>query len=651
MDALYEKNLNAYKKGYPVEAREYLKKDLREEGIEVVEVTDYVGNTALKAVQKSGRSLMLNRIYGEIEALEEELQEMGRIVPNSPILVFGMSNLGLINGILEHSNGQCAMVIYEPSYVIFDYCMRHYDMEKLFLDMPTYFMVGDVAEKDLKDKIKPLLTLETIDLFRLVLSPNYVDIFPEEARKVSKNVEKTFEDLMVYWNTAKRYTSVASINLMHNLVHYRDGYNVAQLKNILKGEIPAFIVSAGPSLNKNIDELKNAKGKACIIAVDTAIKPLLNHGIKPDLFCIVDGKKPTSLMDHPGISEIPLVTSLSVAPGIMDLHSGKKFFFYSTDPFEDEIKDCVAKETSDSTYIYPQGVATGGSVANTAFGLAHMMNASHLIFVGQDLAMTNGQTHADGTFKEKMDKLSKEELASLIEVEGIDGGKVLTRGDFKYYLDWFEDYIANNKMTNVYDATEGGALIHGTKVITLKKVISKLCNRDFELSVFIDELPQMFDYSAKAEIVNIYNSFSDRMDKVAKKADEGERLYRKLSTFVGKEKNKAYTDVTKRIKKINNYMNNDGDALFVQSCLEELNYLIKTGIYNENEDQDEEIMAIAKDGVFMNHYIKEQAKEWSETARKFKKDRPMAMEKKDFANAFDEFLYKLNNGGVKKWKN
>lgn len=65
---------------------------------------------------------------------------------------------------------------------------------------------------------------------------------------------------------------------------------VGQLDGTIPNTIPAIVVSAGPSLNNNIMELKKAVGKAFIIAVDTAVKPLVKAGIIPDMFAMLDGK-------------------------------------------------------------------------------------------------------------------------------------------------------------------------------------------------------------------------------------------------------------------------------------------------------------------------------------------------------------------------
>ena len=68
-------------------------------------------------------------------------------------------------------------------------------------------------------------------------------------------------------------------NFWHNILDLIDQYGVKDLIKNIENEnkegYPAFIVSAGPSLDKNIDMLKAVKGRGMIMAVDTAIKPLL----------------------------------------------------------------------------------------------------------------------------------------------------------------------------------------------------------------------------------------------------------------------------------------------------------------------------------------------------------------------------------------
>lgn len=72
-------------------------------------------------------------------------------------------------------------------------------------------------------------------------------------------------------------------------------------------------------------ELKRAKNKAFIVAVDTAVRPLVNAGIIPDMYVIVDGLKPKELLDFDEAKRIPLMPSITSAKEILENHTGKKF--------------------------------------------------------------------------------------------------------------------------------------------------------------------------------------------------------------------------------------------------------------------------------------------------------------------------------------
>lgn len=141
-----------------------------------------------------------------------------------------------------------------------------------------------------------------------------------------KLLGKTVEDVIVGRNTEIRYSAVEMDNLFHNIKYLCEGSITTQLCDIIPTNIPAIIVSAGPSLNKNIMELKRAKNKAFIVAVDTAVRPLVNAGIIPDMYVIVDGLKPKELLDFDEAKRIPLMPSITSAKEILENHTGKKNF-------------------------------------------------------------------------------------------------------------------------------------------------------------------------------------------------------------------------------------------------------------------------------------------------------------------------------------
>ena len=187
-------------------------------------------------------------------------------------------------------------------------------------------------------------------------------------------------------NTNLLFSSVKGQNAIRNAKYVVDGYRTLDFCGAIPKDVPAIVVAAGPSLNRNIDDLKRAKGRAFIIAVDTAIKPLLNAGIKPDMFAVVDALKPMELINIEGAEDIPLLTSAVASSAVLDFHKGKKVFFAEGEPLIDIMLSTHNME-------FPS-IPCGGSVATTAFAFAYMIGIETIILVGQDLALTRNKTHA-----------------------------------------------------------------------------------------------------------------------------------------------------------------------------------------------------------------------------------------------------------------
>jgi hypothetical protein len=117
-------------------------------------------------------------------------------------------------------------------------------------------------------------------------------------------------------------------------------------------------------------------------------------------------------------------------------------------------------------------------VANVAFDLARKLECNPIILVGQDLAYTGGMSHAKGTAYEYRTVKDNEDRG-LFEVEGFDGEPVQTDRVMYSFLRWYEIAInATKAEVLVIDATEGGAKIPGTQVLTLAEVIKVYCQHE-----------------------------------------------------------------------------------------------------------------------------------------------------------------------------
>ena len=595
---VYEKNMDALRNKYPAWAAILETKKRKKRNFDVIAEQSMMGDTILK-VHANGKQLYLNGKYAPCMVAERWIEQQGKIEAYTPVVIVGISNGVHIKRIMETVPKTSNILIYEPSLELFRRELEEVDLSFLFeLDKPVGVIVEGLNESEIRSYFHYMISFDNMTSLKYYISGNYKVLFWEEVEDFVKKLKKYVEDQEVQWNNYVRYTNVKAKNTFHNICYLSEGYSVEALKGILPADVPAIVVSAGPSLNKNLMDLKKAVGKACIIATDTAVKPLLNAGIIPNLFVIIDGLKPGLLFEHKDISKVPMVTMTGVSVEPMDYHKGKKFFYYSDSQYEEHMLNLLSNEEGCDMTL--PNLPTGGSVANNAYSMGVYMGARTIILIGQDLAMTGNRTHADGTFKDKMDEIDAKS-GEYFEVESIDGGKVLTREDFNRYRIWFEGRAKEWKHITMVDATEGGALIHGSKVMTLKQAIRKYCKRDYNVKWHIDHSKKLFSEENRHIALDHFLDTDKKLQEVKKKAKEGIRYYERLEKLMHKA---TVTDnelkkVLKRIKKINNYIEQDYMAETVRDSLQGIEYILRAGIYQIQEEQKDELIEVARQGELM----------------------------------------------------
>ena len=403
--------------------------------------------------------------------------------------------------------------------------------------------VGNMTLDKMDFLIDKIMKLDRIDNVQLFVLPNYDLVFKDLFEKLLKKCEEIALNQRVAYNTAVGFAKITTLNVLKNSKYLCSGYKTIQLFETIPMDTTGIVVAAGPSLNKNINELKKAKGKSFIIAVDTALKPLLRAGIVPDMFFIVDAQKPIELVQMDGAEKIPMVTTLNATPEILDYHKGKKFFFDESYVFAEKIILKSGLRWGD--------VATGGSVATDAFSLLYKIGLKTIILVGQDLALTGNKTHADGTFEEKMPEIDTKDYEW---VEGNIEEKVPTRTDFHVFLNWYVRSIKECKEHvegfRVINATEGGAKIEGTEVMTLKDAIKQTCTKKVDIKKCLDTLSPMLNEKnrlwAEKELINIPEKFK----KLKEDTQKLQKSYEKIEQLCKKQKmdSQQYLKLLKKIK-------------------------------------------------------------------------------------------------------
>ena len=199
-------------------------------------------------------------------------------------------------------------------------------------------------------------------------------------------------------------------------------------------------------MDKNINILRKAEGKAFILAVDTAVKYLLTNDIKFDAIVTVDGRKSLKHFEDERCYEYPLFTVPDAKSDVLEKNHSRKIWINGTGYLQVLYEKYNLK--------FPKYIS-GGSVATAAFWISEILGVKKIILVGQDLSYDGEMAHA-GKIKQNAEWKDSQE----IYVEGLNGGRVKTRADWLNFINWFENAVERVKgKTDVIDATEGGAKI------------------------------------------------------------------------------------------------------------------------------------------------------------------------------------------------
>ncbi|EJR1060303.1 motility associated factor glycosyltransferase family protein, partial [Campylobacter jejuni] len=232
----------------------------------------------------------------------------------------------------------------------------------------------------------------------------------------------------------------------------------------------AIVVSAGPSLTKQLSLLKAYQDKAVIFCADGALSMLEKKGIVPDYVTNLDFTDLAMKFFQNKENKTSLnVLSCATHPNVV--HSLKA-------------ENCMIVLRNKAIYqrfnLNDFGyIDTGTHVSHFSYTLALALGFKNIIMIGQDLAFDEeGNSHSKGfDFGEKF---SGEENIDKLKVPAYGGkGEVLTHitwNDYRIKLEYL--FACNDQKAKFYNATEGGARINFTEELSFKECCEKLLTKE-----------------------------------------------------------------------------------------------------------------------------------------------------------------------------
>jgi len=392
-----------------------------------------------------------------------------------------------VKALYEKLYGDAFIIVCEPNIALIRTALTHIDYSELIASDRLVF----ITSPDRDEIFRKLQNFGVTMMMGI--------IFTQPLQQLNIEFNTTAHKLISEYAAYQRTTLVTlignSINTCKNILYNLPTYITTPPINILQGrfnQLPAVVVSAGPSLRRNIKLLKEIRDKVVVIAVQTTLKPLLAEGIRPDFVTSLDYHEISKQFFEglEDLSDIHLIAEPKANWNVID-------YYRIRGPISllgSELYQVALRDMPDDHDMLPAGT----TVAHLAFYLAQYIGADPVIFIGQDLAFTDNVYYSPGmalhkTWKPELNRFCTVEMkewerivrnrGTLREVLDIHGKKIYTDEQMFTYIQQFEKDFAQCP-AEVIDASEGGAKKQFCTTLSLKEAADKYCKHHIDKELF-----------------------------------------------------------------------------------------------------------------------------------------------------------------------
>ncbi|EFO7513465.1 motility associated factor glycosyltransferase family protein [Campylobacter coli] len=417
------------------------------------------------------------------ENLEEEInffyQSILEKTPRYPfVCIYGIGNALLIKKLAKHYKH---LFVFESEIELFILALSVIDLSE---ELKVYKIVlFDCVAKDLEIQIAMIFDqqsiLEYLSLYEMFISSHYYlkyyetsilslnELCIKSASVAIRNADITcFLPLLTHGQFLQNIPSMLESIPFQRILSER--------KNKFDN---AIVVSAGPSLAKQLPLLKAYQDKAVIFCADGALSMLEKEGIIPDYVTNLDCRDLAMkfFQNKENLKQSIIALECATHPNVARSLNAENCMIVLRNK-------ALYQRFNLNDFGY---IDTGTHVSHFSYALALALGFKNIIMIGQDLAFDEeGNSHSKGfDFGEKFEEEHKKYKLKIPAYAG--KGEVLTHitwNDYRIKLEYL--FACNSKEAKFYNATEGGARINFTEELSFKECCEKLLTKEkpqFEL--------------------------------------------------------------------------------------------------------------------------------------------------------------------------
>ncbi|WP_173938599.1 motility associated factor glycosyltransferase family protein [Campylobacter coli] len=417
------------------------------------------------------------------ENLEEELnffyQSILEKTPRYPfVCIYGIGNALLIKNLAKHYKH---LFVFESEIELFILALSTIDLSEELCSGKIYLV--DIEEERVDIQLLILFDMkdmfEYLSLYEMFVNNVYCKKFYEDIwHKADELCEKNIKVVIRNLNSSLCIGFECYSHLLQNIPSMLESIPFQRILSQRKNKFEnAIVVSAGPSLTKQLPLLKAYQDKAVIFCADGALSMLEKEGIVPDYVTNLDFTDLAMkfFQNKENLKQSIIALECATHPNIVRSLNAENCMIVLRNK-------ALYQRFNLNDFGY---IDTGTHVSHFSYTLALALGFKNIIMIGQDLAFDEeGNSHSKGfDFGEKF---SGEENIDKLKVPAYAGkGEVLTHitwNDYRIKLEYL--FACNDQKAKFYNATEGGARINFTEELSFKECCEKLLTKEkpkFEL--------------------------------------------------------------------------------------------------------------------------------------------------------------------------
>ena len=272
-------------------------------------------------------------------------------------------------------------------------------------------------------------------------------LYPLIQRIIKTSLNNRSADFSVQTHFGKIWQK----NILSNLK--TSAFNLLEKKLKNSKQKKAAIIAAGPSLDKTVSILSNARDEYVIISTDTAYTSLLRQNLIPDFVVSIDGQNVSHthfFKNNPDMSSTLFIFDLCAnhsAVNHIANFTDNIIFSSSGHPFSELISSYTPQSF---IHLY----SGSGTVTISALDFAVKCGFSSIEVFGADFSYRNTRTYTKGTYLDDLFSVNSSSLNTfeynflklLYRTELItnDADKIASTTVLDSYRQSFEQYLQNN---------------------------------------------------------------------------------------------------------------------------------------------------------------------------------------------------------------